>query len=405
MSRLPGFAALALALVAAFTGCREKAPVAPAAPVPPKVVAVQPPARSAGYAYDGQIWALFDRALDPRSIDTTTVFLKKDTQRLSCAVSYEPTSRRIVVVPRSPLALASTFTVILTARVQAKDGVPLGADYFWQFSTSSIRRLTYLTPSPAGLASPVAMLSWTSPDAVPGTLLFDVYAGPDSLAVLARTAPRIASGTNSYFLPTQYWPSGVRMYWAVSTLNQSTGERLVSPVTGFDVVPNGTPTRAVTAGTLDWGGIQLGRPTQYCTQANLPVGLGYNAAVRFDLDPARMGTRVKSARLVMYAAVNPSYIPYVSAWTCTPASWSPCGMVYPGPPFQAPGGSLGSTRVGATSNQMVLESVALAAWAEGMLRRGDFSGLMFNMSQNTTLSIALAGTTYPRPVLELTVLD
>lgn len=404
MKRLVRIAALALALAAAFAACRPKAPVAPVAPPPPKVVAVQPPARSAGYAYDGQIWALFDRPLDPRSIDTTTVFLKKDTQRLACAVSYEPTSRRIVVVPRSPLGLNTTYTVILTSLVKAADGVALGADFLWQFSTSSVRRVTYLYPTLSELASPVAMLRWSSVDAIPGTLRYDVYVGQDSLAVSARTVPILSSTANAYYLPRAYWPAGRRMYWAVTTTNTSTGERLDSPVAVFDVIPAGSPTRVVSGNAVEWGGIQLGRPNQFCTSSSLTIGAGYNAALRFDIDPTRMGRRVQSARLVVYAISSTSYIPYTYVWSCTPG-WAACGMVYPGPPYPDPSGNLGNARVGLSSNEMVFDSVALAAWVEGMLRGGDFSGLMFTLSQNTLLSISTTQAAYPRPNLVVTVLD
>lgn len=405
MRRATAILALALAAAAAFTACRKSAPVAPLPSPAPKVVAVQPPARTSGYAFDGQIWALFDRALDPRSVDTTTVFLKKDTQRLAAAVSYEPTSRRIVVVPRATLALNTTYTVLLTERVRAKDGTPLAADYLWQFSTSSIRRLTYLTPSPSEVATPVAMLSWRSPDAVPGTLQFDVYAGTDSLAVLGRTLPAIARTTSAWHLPRAYWPSNTRVYWSVRTLNTTTGEQLESPVAGFTVGSLDAPSRAVTLPMLEWGGIRAGNALQYCTQTTVPMGVGTIAAVRFDLNPATLGRKVKSARLVMYATSNFSGIPFLSAWTATPASWPVCGMVYPGPPYPETGGQLATARVGSVSNQMILESIALAAWAEGMLRGGDFSGVLLTSTSSVLMSLNTGGGTQPRPVLELTLYD
>lgn len=402
-----GLAILALALAAAalFTACRKSAPVAPLAPAPPKVVAVQPPARTSGYSFDGQIWALFDRALDPRTVDTTTVFLKKDTQRLGCAVSYEPTSRRIVVVPRAPLGLNTTYTVIVTARVKAQDGTPLAGDYLWQFSTSSIRRLTYLTPSPSETATPVAMLSWRSPDAVPGTLQFDVFAGTDSLAVLGRTVPAVARTTSAWFLPRAYWPSNTRVYWSVRTLNTTTGEVLESPVAGFTVGALDAPSHAVSVPMVEWGGIRAGNALQYCTQTTVPMGIGTIAAVRFDLNPATLGRRVKSARLVLYAVSNFSNIPLLGAWTATPAAWPVCGMVYPGPPYPEVGGQLATAGVGTASNQAVFESVALAAWAEGMLRGGDFSGVLLTSNASQLMSVNTGGGTLPRPVLELVVYD
>lgn len=397
--------ALALAAAAGFTACRKSAPVAPLAPQPPKVLAVQPPARTSGYSFDGQIWALFDRPLDPRTVDTTTVFLKKDTQRLACAVSYEPTSRRVVVVPRAPLGLNTTYTVIVTTRVESKDGTPLAADYLWQFSTSSIRHLTYLTPAANEIVTPVAMLSWTSPGAVPGTLQFDVFVGTDSLAVLAHTVPAIARTASSWFLPRVHWPSNTRVFWSVRTLNTSTGEQLESPVAGFTVGSQTAPSHPVTIPMLEWGGIRTGNPQQFCTQTTVTVGQGCQSAVRFAFDPQVQGRRVKSARIFMTASSNFSGIPFLSVWTATPAVWPVCGMSYPGPPYPELGGQLATARVGASSNQMLFESVALAAWAEGMLRGGDFSGVLLISSSTLLMSINTGGGTLPKPYLELEMYD
>jgi hypothetical protein len=374
--------------------------------VAPKVVTVQPPARSAGYAYDGQIWALFDRPLDPKSIDTTTVFLKKDTQRVACAVSYEPTSRRIVVVPRVSLGLNTTYTVLVTTLVRAKDGTPLPQDYLWQFATSSIRRPVYLSPAPGEIATPVTLLRWSSADAAPGSLVFDVYANTDSNAVAARTTPVLAHTTNSFHLPRGYWPAGQRVFWAVTTTNTATGEKIISPPTGFDVMPDGAPTHLVSCTVVEWGAIQSGRTTQYCNQNYVPVGPGYANAVRFNIDPGLIGTRVKSASLVMTAASNAYLTSAVSAWYCGP-SWFACSMVYGGAPFIDPSGQLGFTYL-AGGSQMILDTPALGAWVEGMLRRsGDFSGLMFTCgtTAGNQININMSGSSGPRPVINVVVYD
>ncbi len=405
MRRLRGFLALgAITLVATLAACSRKHAVAPPPPVAPAVVTVQPPARSAGYAYDGQIWARFDRALDAGTVDTTTVFLKQDTKRIPCTVAYEPGSRRIVIAPRTPLALGTTYTVVLSTRIVGKDGAALAADYFWQFSTSSIRRPVYLNPVPGEIATRVAMLSWSSESAVPGTLVFDVHAGDDSLAVLARTAPLLYRGPNAFWLPRTEWPAGRRVFWALTTTNSVTGERYDSPVAGFDVVPDDLPTHVVNVPALEWGGSQLGSATQFCTQSYIPAGSIYRNAVRFDLDPARQGNRVKSARLVMYAQNNAGVTPFVSAWACSP-TWVACAFSSSAPPYQDTSGALATATFGSAQSEMNWSSVALAAWAEGMLRRGDFSGLMFTNSSTTSLRINTNSTFWPRPVLELTVYD
>lgn len=402
MRPLPLAGLLALAL--AFPACSRKAPVAPAEPAALAVLAVQPPARSAGYAYDGQIWALFDRSLEPKTVDTTSVFLKRDTQRVPCAVGYEPTSRRIVVVPRVALSLNATYTVVVTDRVRGRDGAALAADYFWQFSTTSIRRVDYLAPSATVPATAVAMLRWSSPDALPGQLWYDVYAGDDSVAVHNRLVPVRTGGLNAFWLPRQYWPAGERVYWAVTTTNLSTGERLLSPVTSFTVLSDGAPTHEVSTPAVDWGAIQSGRPTQYCSQSYVPVGIGYNSAVRFSPAAAQMGTRVKRARLVMHASANAHLIPGVQIWSCN-AQWAACGMIYAGPPFRDTDAPLGTASVGATSNELVFDSPGLAAWVEGILRGGDFSGLVFTLASATQLNLNTRGSNYPTPTLTVTVYD
>ncbi len=399
---LAGLAALAAAVP--FASCRHKSAVAPAEPAPLQVLVVQPPARSAGYAYDGQIWALFDRSLDPKTVDTTTVFLKLDTQRLGCSIGYEPTSRRIVVVPRTALALNRTYTVLVTTRVRAKDGAALAADYEWQFSTSSIGRIVYQAPSPAEVQTPVAMLAWSSPGAVAGQLLYEVYAGTDSAAVHNRTAPRLSAGTNAYYLPTAFWPYGARIYWALTTTNQATGEKLLSPVTTFTVQADGAPTRVVTMNPIEWGAARAGTTTQYCLQSYVPVGSAYTSAFRFAFDPSTMGRRVRSAMLVTYASGNLGLIPGVSVWACAP-NWYACGMVAGGPPFPDAKGPLATARVGTTSSQMVFESPALAAWAEGMLRGGDFSGLQVTLTTTSSLNINMSGSSAPWATLTLVVYD
>ena len=120
MKRGAWFLLTLAALAAAFAACTPKTTAPPPPGIAPKVVAVQPVPRSTGNLYDGQIWAMFAGALDPASVDTTTVFLKQDTKRISSLVAYEPVTRRIVIVPRSTLALQTAYTVILSSRVRSK---------------------------------------------------------------------------------------------------------------------------------------------------------------------------------------------------------------------------------------------------------------------------------------------
>lgn len=392
---LSSLAALALA----FSACGKKAPVAPVVLAPPKVVGVQPAARSTGYAYDGQIWALFDRALDPKSVDTTTVFLKQDTQRVPSTVSYEGLNHRIVIVPRVTLQLSKAYTVILSARVRGKDGIALGQDYSWQFITNSIRRVSYDLPAAGALVSPVAMMQWTSADATPGNLVYDIYAGADSAAVAGRTAPIVSHGGYNFYLPRTYWPAGARLYWAVTTRNIATGERLDSPVTSFDVYPASAPTFDTVVSMSDFGGLIAGGRTQLCSASSLPVGPAYNAAVRFALASAPYGYNVAHARITMTATFGQTWITGMGLWYAT-STWNACAVGNPGPPFADPNGLL-ATATTTTGTDIVFDSAGLAAFIEGAKKFPTFNGFVLTGSSNL-VNVNTIGAGFPQPLLVVT---
>lgn len=361
---------LVAAAVLACTACHRKPAVAPLVPAPPRVVAVQPAARTTGYTYTGQIWALFDRALDPRSVDSTTVFLKQDTRRISAAVSYERLSRRIVVVPRVPLGLRLAYTVVLSGRVRAADGTALGQDYAWQFVTSSIRQASYVLPVPGQLASPVAALQWASPDATPGTLVFELYAGSDSAAVADRRVPYVYRGSGGLYLPRAYWPAGSNVYWAVTTEHLQTHERLVSPVTSFPVYPANAPTQDLVVRASDWGGQQAGNRTQYCGASVLNAGPGWIAGVRFGIGGALFPSNVARVRVRMNAVSGQSFVPSLGL-SAALATWSACLFSYPLVPPADPSGPLALAQATSGSG-LVFDSAALAAHVEATKR---FPGL------------------------------
>lgn len=397
MKRAAGLV-LALAVFACcFASCAPKSTAPPPPGVGPHVVAVQPPARSTGNIYDGQIWALFAGALDPASVDSTTVFLKQDTKRISSQISYEPVTKRIVVVPRSTLALQTAYTVILSSRVRSKDGVELGSDYTWQFVTSSLRRVVFERPAPDTLASPVAYLKWSSPESSPGTIVYEVYAGPDSVAVAARDVPYIYRGASGIYLPRAYWPAGVRTYWAVTTYHVQTGERLDSPVTSFLVYPADAPTQTLTMTVADWGGFQSGGRTQYCNATAINFGTGWSAGMHFPLGSYPSIINVAHVTVNMSRVNGSSPVTNAGIYATT-AAWTACAANYPGPPFADPAGPL-AMATSPNGIDMQFDSPALAAQVEAMKRSGSFTGFAFAMSSG---QIGVATNALPQPTLTLT---
>lgn len=394
-------ASLALAALALAGGpaCGKKAVVTVVAPTPPAVVSVQPPARTLSYLYDGGIWAVFDRALDPKTVDTTTVFLKQDTQRIPIAVRWDAGSKRVVIAPRSPLGLQKAYTVVLSTRLHATDGTPLPAEYTWQFVTNTVRRARYDFPLPDTLRSRVVMLQWSSPDvAAGGVVQYELYAGTDSAAVAGRTLPYLYRGTGTTYVPRTEWPAGTRVYWAISAVQTSSGERIASPATHFDTTPVDAPTQSVTIPVVDWGGLRSGSRVQLCSFPDLTVGPLYAAGMHFPTGGYPIGARVKSVRLDMRRAA--STVPATTIWMAPATSvWTNCSANYPGPPFGDPSFTTGATSENGAD--LVFESVGLAAWIEASRRIPINNGFSFGCTGGDIV-VNIVGFEIPRPTMTVT---
>lgn len=95
-------------------------------PVPATPVAQNP------NRYLPALTAVFSEALDPATVNTTTVKVNGVTG----AVSYDELGKTIMFQPLSPLASSTTYTVQLTSGIRDRRGNAL-APYSWQFSSGS----------------------------------------------------------------------------------------------------------------------------------------------------------------------------------------------------------------------------------------------------------------------------
>jgi hypothetical protein len=298
-------------------GCSKKVTAPPpAASLPPTVEATLPPARSTGILDDTPIWVQFDRALDTTTVDTRTVFLKVDTQRLPISVNWDGATRRIVITPTSKLALFRTHTVELSPEVAAEDGTRLGQSFFWQFRVISLR--VPRAPFPAdgvGGESPLLTLSWLGTEPAAGTIAYDVFTGADSAAVATRAVSPIAHFTaKANLTPAVRWPMGSRLYWSVRAYNFTTGETLDGKVWHFDTLPADTPIDSLTVPMRDWfyavTGSGFGGSTynRFCSGDSIgcgpPVDQNY---LRWNYAGLGVGLRLAGAAVVLS--------PYEAYWT------------------------------------------------------------------------------------------
>lgn len=373
--------ALILLIAAAAPGCTRKV-VAPAATaraqVPPQIVATQPVARSSGVLYDTDIWVQFDRPLESSSVSTLTVYLKQDTQRLPISVSYEGLSRRIIVRPGITLDLQKTYTVELSPRIRAFQGDSLGTRAFFQFTTNSLRRVTYSYPAMGVTEGPFTSLGWSGNGPINGNISYEIYAGTDSALVATRSLPYLQRAVFLYLLPRTRWPSGADVYWTVTAINLTTGERLNGDLRRFRTYAADAPVDSVAVGLLDWGGRSQSSSQQQCNAALLSASPAHNSGMHFAMTSLPSTLQVADARIELpvadpYAANINTIAPTLSF---AQNEWSACSFSFPGPPYPEVNSLLGTGVAGGRPNLAVFQSDAIAAFLEGQARRLPYYGFV-----------------------------
>lgn len=384
----------ALLAILAIGGCgRAVQSAKPHENVPPGVVAVYPPARSSLVPYDTEIYAQFDRSLDPATVDTTRVFLKQDTRRIPVRVEFMGFVNRIRLVPSQTLDLLTTYTVVIAPGVRTAEGDSLGTILMWQFTTNSLRRVRNTLPSGIVPESPFAMLTWSGNGGARSDVWCEVYASTDSEAVVNRSIPPLQAGAWVFCLPRQRWVAGARNYWAVSLTNLTTGERMAGPVTGFDVYPAGTPVASTAFDMQDYGGLWALAPrSQLCTAQTIGSGPNYNSGVRFDIRGTLLGRRIADARLEMTVSagsvgVVASAAP--SVWYAQ-ATWSNCAFSVPAPPFAESNGQVATGALEGV-NTLVFRGDGLVAFVEAVARFNSLPGLLLRSNANMLYDMNVAG--------------
>lgn len=389
-----------------LSACTKEAagPLEPPPPMAsdgPQIVTTVPAARSEGVVYDTEIWAGFDRALEAGSVDSTTVFLKLDTQRLPCEITYEATPRRIRLRPRVTLQLQRTYTVEFSASVAGLDGTTLGERRFFQFKTNSLRRPTYSYPDSVTFEGPLVMLGWGGNGGVSNQIIHEVYASSDSAAVANRTIAPLQRGSALGHFPRAEWPRGTRVYWSVTTENVATGERLAGRIKSFVTFPLGWPVDSLVWANADYGGSRAQTPRiQYCNQVAQFTGPDHSLAMHFRTAAGVLSTvAIESARL--YVPLQGGYADSLvanplSAWQTT-TDFTACSFGWSGPPFPEPTGFLGAAEACATPATAMLRTPAIGAWLEQSARSRGVPGIQWRADR--MIGTALSSVTPARAVV------
>jgi hypothetical protein len=394
--RRPLFAIATIALL--FSGCGKHATEPPPAAtgpggLPPGIIATQPAPRSPSAAYDGEIWAQFDRPLDSRTVTALTVYLKLDGQRITSTISYDGITRRIFVRPGSTLQLQRTYTVEFSTAVKGLDGVPLPQGVFFQFTTNSLRRLAYDYPVAGALEGPTSALGWGGTQALDGNIFYEVYAGTDSAAVASRSTSVLQRSVFTRFLPSTEWPAGARVYWAVTSENLTTKEREDGPVRSFLVMDGTAVLDSVIVRGADHGSADIrNRNVQSCNSVTLPCGPSFNGCIHWNFGTVPANVRFASATIKLWTTdinANTFGRTQPAVWMAQ-NDWSPCAVVSPGPPFIEQSGFLASA-VPTSSIEAHFDSARLTAFCEALYRRRTLLfGTLFRTQENVSFHSTLA---------------
>jgi hypothetical protein len=299
------------------------------------------------------------------------VFLKLDGQRLTITVSYDGITHRVFLHPTTVLELQRTYTVEFSPNVKALDGTPLPAGVFFQFTTNSLRRIAYDYPAEDDLEGPVACLGWGGTKGPDGNIFYDVYASTDSVAVARRATPVLQHTVFTRYLGASAWPLGTRLYWAVSSENQTTHERMDGDVRTFRVLDASTPLDSVVIRAQDSGSnnVRNAASTQSCGTLNLQAGPSWNAGVHWNFTPLPANVRIASATMQLFFVdilANTYNATRPTVWMAQ-NEWLACVMRSPGPPYTEGSGLLASAVQGsATRNDFT--SDRLSAFLEAQYR-------------------------------------
>src|SRR5579863_9984501 len=136
-----GILAFLLAVVSSGCGDPDRAAPGPGSPLsPPAVVSasVLPPNGSSGICPNTVVTAIFNKAMNPATINTTTFTLASSGGSVTGQVTYDSSSDTATFTPASPgLAVNTAYTATITTGAKDMFGNGLAADFMWSFTTAA----------------------------------------------------------------------------------------------------------------------------------------------------------------------------------------------------------------------------------------------------------------------------
>ena len=158
---------------------------------PPAVTSKSPAAGATGVILSVNCSAVFNEAMDPATISTSSFTLAQGGVQVSAGVSYDPASKTALLNPVGYLTPSTVYTATLTTAVKDASGNALASAVVWSFTTAAT--LTDNLGTATGPGGPF------NPDQVLDYYLTLAPADWDAL---------VADGTNSIYFQAQFHSTG-----------------------------------------------------------------------------------------------------------------------------------------------------------------------------------------------------
>ena len=102
----------------------------------PIVISVYPAASVEGVPIDARVSVIFDRDMDPASIDSSSFSLSSPEGAVTGAITYDASSRTAYFTPAALLAASTIYTAALSTAVKSSQGAQMNLPYQWHFTTA-----------------------------------------------------------------------------------------------------------------------------------------------------------------------------------------------------------------------------------------------------------------------------
>ena len=160
----------------------------------PTVISTLPVKGAAGVPTGNKLTATFSEAMDPLTITTTTVTLKRGTTVVSGAVTYSGVTA--VFTPTSILAANTTYTATITTGAKDLAGNALSSNYVWSFTSAAAA--AGLAPVDLGTAGNFVILAKTGVSTTGTTAVVgDIGVSPVAASYVTGFS-LIADSTNTF---------------------------------------------------------------------------------------------------------------------------------------------------------------------------------------------------------------